>query len=202
MAGPLFIHQFSHAWVDFRGLRDRFMREKACDYFENSRRAIHVQRAYAMRNPGGFAGYGQDCWGISAGDGPGVAPQLVAGRHQTFFGYAARGVPYGPDDGTLSGPATLSSLPFAPEIALRAVRNLLRQHPDGRTVRASGFNATASAPAGWISEGEYGLDQGSIVLMVENFRSELPWRLGRRNAWLRLGLQRAGFRGGWLSRSN
>jgi len=201
MAGPLFIHEFSHAWIDFRELRDRFMREKDCDYFENSRRAAWVQRAYAMRNPGGFTGYGQDCWGLSAGDGPSVEPQVVAGRDQAFFGYAARGVPYGPDDGTLSGPATLSSLVFAPEIALPAVRELLRLRPDGRTVHASGFNATANAPGGWISTGESGLDQGLIVLMVENFRSELPWRLGRRNRWLRSGLQRAGFQGGWLGRA-
>ncbi len=202
LAGPLFIHQFSHAWIDFRGIRDRFMREKDCDYFENSRRATYVQREYAIRNPGGFAGYSRDRWGISAGDGPSVEPQLVAGRHQAFFGYAARGVPYGPDDGTLAGPATLASLVFAPEIALPAVQSLLSLHPDGRAVRASGFNATASAPAGWISEGEYGLDQGLIVLMVENFRTGLPWRLGRGISWLRLGLQRAGFQGGWLAHSS
>ncbi len=69
-AGPLFIHQFSHAWIDFRGIRDAFMREKNCDYFENSRRATYVQREYAIRNPGSFADYGANCWGLSAGDGP------------------------------------------------------------------------------------------------------------------------------------
>ena len=102
-AGPLFIHQFSHAWIDFRGIRDQFMREKACDYFENSRRATYVQREYALRNPRSFAGYSADCWGLSAGDGPSAEPRLIAGRHQAFYGYAARGVPYGPDDGTISG---------------------------------------------------------------------------------------------------
>jgi hypothetical protein len=202
LAGPLFIHQFSHAWIDFRGIRDRFMREKNCDYFENSRRATCVQREYAIRNPGSYAGYGPDCWGISAGDGPSVRPQLIAGRHQAFFGYAARGVPYGPDDGTIAGPATLSSLVFAPEIALAAVRNLLGLRGDARAVHASGYNATADAPRGWVSEGEYGLDQGLIVLMIENFRSGLPWRLGRSNPWLRSGLRRAGFRGGWLARAS
>ncbi len=98
-AGPLFIHQFSHAWIDFRGIRDRFMREKRCDYFENSRRAAWVQREYAIRNPRSFVGFGEDCWGLSAGDGPSGKPQRVAGRRQTFYGYAARGVPWGPDDG-------------------------------------------------------------------------------------------------------
>src|SRR3546814_10908547 len=69
-AGPLFIHQFSHAWIDFRGIHDRFMREKGCDYFENSRRAVHVQRAYACINPRGHAGYDEDCGGCSACEGP------------------------------------------------------------------------------------------------------------------------------------
>jgi hypothetical protein len=124
-AGPLFIHQFSHAWIDFREIRDRFMREKRCDYFENSRRASHVQREYAIRNPHGFVGYSETCWGLSAGEGPSAPPQRVAGREQSFYGYAARGVPWGPDDGTVAGPGMLSSLVFAPEIVLPALRSLM-----------------------------------------------------------------------------
>ena len=201
-AGPLFIHQFSHAWIDFRGIRDRFMREKGCDYFENSRRATYVQREYATRNPHGFTGYAADCWGLSAGDGPSMAPRLVAGRRQAFYGYAARGVPYGPDDGTISGSSTLSSLVFAPEIALPAMRRMVAREPGGGApyVHASGFNATVSEAGspGWISEGTFGLDQGVIVLMIENYRSGLPWRLSRGIPCIQAGLRRAGFRGGWL----
>src|SRR3546814_5898739 len=104
-AGPLFIHQFSHAWIDFRGIHDRFMREKGCDYFENSRRAVHVQRAYACINPRGHAGYDEDCWGFSACEGPTDEVQAVDAEPRRLFGYAARGVPYGPDDGPLSPPA-------------------------------------------------------------------------------------------------
>lgn len=212
-AGPLFVHQFSHAWIDFRGIRDRFMREKNCDYFENSRRAAQVQRQYGIRNPHGFRGYGQDCWGLSAGDGPSLEPQMVVGRRQSFYGYAARGVPWGPDDGTITGSSTAAALVFAPDIALPALRETFdRTRADpGRSVQASGFNATAGVTGadgregsdcgrneGWVSEGEFGLDQGIIVLMVENFRSGLPWRLGRSIPCLRAGLKRAGFRGGWL----
>jgi hypothetical protein len=220
-AGPLFIHQFSHAWIDFRGIRDDFMREKHCDYFENSRRATYVQREYAIRNPRGFVGYGEDGWGLSAGDGPSAPRQRIAGRRQSFYGYAARGVPYGPDDGTLAGPSVLASLVFAPEIALPAIRRMLahgsatndRAAPQGRhtlqtsnfklqtsedrVARASGFNDTVREA--WISEGTFGLDQGLIVLMIENFRSGLLWRLLRGSAPIRAGLQRAGFRGGWLA---
>ena len=200
--GPLFIHQFSHAWLDFRGIRDRFMREKDCDYFENSRRASYVQREYAVRNPRSFAGYAADCWGLSAGDGPSLAPRLIAGRRQAFYGYAARGVPYGPDDGTITVPSALSSLAFAPEIVLPALRHMGAQEVGaaGRCLRASGFNATLrdSGDGDWISEGEFGLDQGMIVLMIENYRSGLPWQLSRANPVIRTGLRRAGFSGGWL----
>jgi hypothetical protein len=201
-AGPLFIHQFSHAWIDFHGIRDSFMREKKCDYFENSRRATYVQREYATRNPRGFVGYAADCWGLSAGDGPSAEPRLVTGRQQAFYGYAARGVPYGPDDGTICGPSMLSSLVFAPALVLPALRRTLARGPNDvdERVHASGFNPTVTddSPQGWTSEGAFGLDQGMIVLMIENFRSGLLWQLGRRNPCIRAGLRRAGFSGGWL----
>jgi hypothetical protein len=201
-AGPLFIHQLSHAWIDFRGLQDRFMREKGCDYFENSRRATLVQREYAKRNPLGFRGYAQDCWGLSASDGPSIPPLLVAGRQQSFYGYAARGAPYGPDDGTIAGSAALNSLVFAPEIALPVVRALYARTTSeiGQTVLAGGFNATANASGSqdWISHGRFGIDQGLIVLTIENFRSGLLWELSRHSPYFRTGLVRAGFKGGWL----
>ncbi len=212
-AGPLFIHQFSHAWIDFRGIRDRFMREKRSDYFENSRRATYLQREYAIRNPRSFVGYDEDGWGLSAGDGPSTPRQRIAGRRQSFYGYAARGAPWGPDDGTISGPSVLSSLVFAPELVLPALRRMQAHGTasyDG-VARASGYNDTVRVGApvgpdakgvratGWVSEGSFGLDQGMIVLMVENFRTGLPWRLLRGSVPIRTGLHRAGFRGGWLA---
>jgi hypothetical protein len=206
-AGPIFVHQLSHAWIDFRGIRDGFMREKKCDYFENSRRATFVQQGYARRNPRSFTGYAADCFGLSAGEGPRASAQTVAGRQQPFFAYAARGVPYGPDDGTLAGPGVLASLPFAPEVVLPTVRRLYDPAaPEPcRRLLASGFNPTCSVdangdpdPAGWVSPGRLGFDQGLALMMIENHRSGLPWQLGRRCDYLRIGLRRAGFRGGWL----
>jgi len=200
--GPLFVHQFSHAWIDFRGIQDRFMREKRCDYFENSRRATLVQREYAQRNPGEFAGYDEHCWGLSACDGPSDELPGVADEPRRLFGYAARGVPYGPDDGTLAGWAPLASLPFAPEIALDAVRNIQRRYPEtmsgGRY--ASGFNPTLAGADGraWVSAGHFGLDQGIVVMMIENHRSGMIWRLMRHCPYIRAGLHHASFRGGWL----
>jgi hypothetical protein len=202
-AGPLFIHHFSQAWIDFAGIRDKFMREKDSDYFENTRRAIHVQREYARRNPYGFAGYGKDYWGITANDGPGFKTLKIDGRERRFLGYAARGVPYGPDDGTIDPCGTLASLPFAPALTLSALRHFCERYPDMiRDSRLpSGFNPTLSGdgPSGWVSEGYFGLDQGIVVLMIENYRSQLIWNLMRRCPYIGNGLRRAGFTGGWLS---
>jgi hypothetical protein len=201
-AGPLFIHQFSHAWIDFRKIRDSFMREKGSDYFENSCRAIDVQREYARRDPNRYGDYSPDCWGLSAGDGPGLGTTRVRGQERLFFGYEARGVPYGPDDGTIAPAAALASLPFAPVFALSAVRHFLELYPEwADTWRLpSGFNRAAPGAdrRGWISEGFFGLDQGIAVLMIENHRSGLIWRLMQGCPPIRTGLKRAGFEGGWL----
>jgi hypothetical protein len=201
-AGPLFVHQFSHAWIDFRGIQDRFMREKRCDYFENSRRATEVQREYARRNPHGFAGYDENCWGLTACDGPSHQLPALANERRRLFGYAARGVPYGPDDGTLAGWAPLASLPFAPETALCAAGSMLRRYPEMLSAQryASSFNPTLAGADGgaWVSAGHFGLDQGIVVMMIENHRTQLIWRLMRDCPYVGTGLRRAGFRGGWL----
>jgi hypothetical protein len=89
-AGPLFVHQYSHAWLDLEGLEDRFMREKQCDYFENSRRATIIHQQYALRNPAGFEGYGENFWGLSASEGPGRKTKRLKGRTRRFFDYVAR----------------------------------------------------------------------------------------------------------------
>lgn len=201
-AGPLFIHQLSHTWIDFRKIQDSFMREKGSDYFENSCRAVDVQREYARQNPQEYGAYGPDCWGLSAGDGPGFRRVRVGGRDRRFLEYAARGVPYGPDDGTIAPVAALASLPFAPAPALSAVRHFFELYPEwkGTWRLPSGFNRTApgSDSRGWVSEGFYGFDQGIAVLMIENYRSGLIWKLMRDSSAIRTGLKRAGFEGSWL----
>lgn len=201
-AGPLFIHQFSHAWIDLRGIRDAFMREVRSDYFENSRHAVWIQREYARRNPLGFTGYDENCWGLTACDGPRPDTVTCPGEHARLFGYAARGVPYGPDDGTLSGWAPLASLPFAPEDVMAAVRSMHRLYPEMRPEGryASSFNPGLTGTDGryWVSAGHYGLDQGIVAMMIENHRTQFTWRLVRDCPYVVAGLRRAGFRGGWL----
>ena len=90
------------------------MREKRIDYFENSRRATYVQRQYAIDNPLDYKGYTHRCWSITASDGPGPYTRKIDGIERQFFAYVGRGVPYGPDDGTLAPWAVVVSPPFAP----------------------------------------------------------------------------------------
>ena len=204
-AGPLFTHQLSHIWIDFRAIQDAFMRDKGIDYFENSRRATYVQQRYAIDNPLKFAGYGRHCWGLTASDGPGPDTLIVNGLERHFFDYLARGVPYGPDDGTIAPWAVVASLPFAPEIVLPTLDYCVHQvhltefNPYG--FKAT-FNPThpdtSGNPHGWMSRWHYGLNQGPIVLMIENYRTGLPWRLMRDCPYIGQGLRRAGFTGGWL----
>ncbi|WP_246678030.1 MULTISPECIES: glucoamylase family protein [unclassified Mesorhizobium] len=203
-AGPLFIHQLSHIWLDFRGIRDTFMREHDSDYFENSSRATHVQRQYAIRNPLEFDGYHGTSWGVTASDGPGWQTRRIGGIERRFYGYRARGAPFGPDDGTLSPWATAASLPFAPEIVLPALRHFqdIALNLDNSYGFKASFNPTLKAgsddPTGWVAPDHLGLNQGPIVLMIENQRSEFAWRLMRTCPHVIRGLRRAGFSKGWL----
>jgi hypothetical protein len=203
-SGPLFTHQLSHIWIDFRGIHDEYMRNKEIDYFENSRRATQIQRQYAINNPRQFKHYGEKCWGITACDGPGWATRTIDGRERRFFGYVARGVPDGPDDGTIAPWAVVSSLPFAADIVLPVLHwfDECKLHTAG----PYGYKGTINtiypfnpdeSPC-WVSPWHLGIDQGPIVLMIENNRTDLIWRLMRRSPYIVGGLRRAGFRDGWL----
>jgi len=204
-SGPLFTHQYSQIWIDMRGLRDEPMRAHDLDYFENSRRATYVQQQYAIANPKQFEGYGEHSWGITASDGPGPQTRRLAGVQRSFFGYAARGAPFGPDDGTLSPWAAVTSLPFAPELVVPTMQHFdhLRLG-EGRYGYEASFNPTfpseaeAAGERGWMSPYHFGINQGPVVLMVENYRSGLIWGLTRGIRPIVVGLRRAGFKGGWL----
>lgn len=206
-AGPLFTHQLSHIWIDFRGIQDAFMRGHGCDYFENSRRATLVQQQYGIRNPRGYAHYGASCWGITASDGPGNITRTVDGIEQRFFDYLARGVPDGPDDGTIAPWAVVASLPFAPEIVVPTIADFTRHRRAGD--HRYGFKATFNPtfpdpeglPNGWVSPWHFGINEGPIVTMIENYKSGLIWQLMRGCRHLVAGLRIAGFTGGWLSDS-
>jgi len=205
-AGPLFIHQFSHIWIDFRGIHDAFNRKHSTDYFENSHRATRVQQQYAIENPKRFPRYGKNVWGFTASDGPGPATLEVDGEVRQFYNYTARGGPFGPDDGTVSPWAIVASLPFAPDIVLDTLRhfierlNLMKRSDNGLYASFNTLYPEKSSHAhGWVSPWRFGINQGPIVLMIENFQSELIWNIMKRSPYIKKGLQRAGFKGGWLN---
>ena len=180
------------------------MRGKGIDYFENSRRGTYVQQQYAIRNPRNFKGYNENCWGITASDGPGDQTLKIGGKERKFYDYTARKVPNGPDDGTIAPWAVMASLPFAPEIVLPTISYINEEFPEmtSKYGLKCSFNPTFTegnqGANGWVSQGYYGLDQGPIVLMIENYRTGFFWRLMRKQPTILKGLRKAGFKGIWL----
>jgi len=212
---PLFGHQYSHVWIDFRGIQDEYMKAHGIDYFENSRRATLSQHAFAIDNPNGYRDYGDRIWGLTACDGPMDATLTIDGRRRTFYGYAARGASATEvrDDGTIAPTAAASSIPFTPELSIAAIRAMRQRYGDNLyrkygfvdafnpTLRTSrGVKAGHVDPAqGWFDVDYLGIDQGAIVAMIENHRSGLVWTTMRKNPHILRGLKRAGFTGGWLA---
>lgn len=176
---PLFGHQYSHCWIDFRHTADAYMNSHNSTYFQNSRRATLAQRAYCIANPLGRTGYGGNVWGITACDGP--------------TGYSARGAPPAEnDDGTIAPTAAGGSIAFTPEFSLPALRHFYTQFRF-RIWTAYGFRDAFNLGAQWYASDELGIDQGPIVVMIENHRTQRVWQLFMRNEEIRRGLQRAGF---------
>ena len=190
---PLFGHQFSQAFIDFRGIFDTYMKVKGIDYFENSRRATYVQRKYAEENPKGWVGYDSLCWGVTASDGP---PDKYNFADKKFLGYAGRGTS-GPgnnyfDDGTIAPYGPLSSLPFAPEIVLPTIQSMNKKFGSklwGQYGYYDSFNQTAK----WIDDDFLGIDEGPMLIMIENFRTGLVWNYVMKDPIIQKGLYKLGF---------
>lgn len=212
---PLFGHQYSHAWIDFRGIQDAVTQDRNIDYFENSRRAVLGQRAYAIENPMGWKDYGPNIWGLTACDGPRKVTRKYNGEKRQFFTYSARGADadYIHDDGTVAPTAAVASLPFAPEVVLPTIEEMLTRYGEN-VFNKHGFvdafnpsydfrdrkieRGTIVPGLGWFDSDQLGIDQGPILLMIENYRTGFVWDIMKRNPHLIIGLKRAGFSGGWL----
>ena len=176
---PLFGHEYSHCWIDFRHIADAYMNSQSSTYFENSRRAALAQQSYCIANPLGWVGYSSNVWGLTASDGP--------------MGYEAHGAPPAlNDDGTIAPTAPGGAMAFAPDIALPTLQYL---YSHGRTAlwTAYGFRDAFNQKVQWYDTDELGIDQGPIVIMIENYRTQRPWRLFMQNEEAQRGLQRAGF---------
>jgi hypothetical protein len=176
---PLFGHQYSHVWVDFRNIQDTYMRAKGLDYFENSRRATLANRAYAIANPHGWADYGENVWGLTASDIP--------------SSYSARGAPPPErDDGTITPTAAGGSFAFTPHESLAALRHMYATYRT-QIWGPYGFKDAFNPSMKWFATDYLGIDQGPIVLMIENYRSGRIWHVFMQHPAIQRGLEHAGF---------
>ena len=204
---PLFGHQYTHIFIDFRGIHDQYMAGKGLDYFENSRRATLANRAYCINNPYGFAGYSESIWGLTACDGPANETRQINGKRFDFFTYRARGASaiHIVDDGTIAPTAAGGSVPFAPDLCLGTLFSMYNQYGD-RLYQEYGFkdafNATYTfGPKnvhGWFDPDYLGIDQGPILIQLENYQTGIIWDVMKRNPYIIKGLEKAGFSGGWM----
>ncbi|MCL1527032.1 hypothetical protein A7D16_02895 [Xanthomonas nasturtii] len=213
--GPLFGHQYSHVWIDFRDIQDQYMRERGIDYFLNSRRATLAQRDYAIDNPMKWKDYGENVWGLTAGDGPQNTSQEYRGEQRQFRHYSSRGAGLREnfDDGTIAPTAAISSIVFAPEVVIPATEEMHKRYGDflySSYGFLDSFNPSFNydiplktgrmvPDRGWVASDYIAIDQGPILAMIANYQNEFVWNVMKKNAYIRAGLERAGFTGGWLT---
>ncbi|HTK31316.1 MAG TPA: glucoamylase family protein [Candidatus Saccharimonadaceae bacterium] len=176
---PLFGHQYTHCWIDFQNIQDDTMRVRGITYFENSRRATLAQRNYCIANPGGYLAYSDSLWGITASDDP--------------FGYSARGAPPNQgDNGTLVPTAALSSIWFTPAESQQVAHTLWNNFHD-ELWGPYGFRDAFNFDRGWYDTDYLGIDQGPIVLMIENYLTGGPAKRVTYNADIQRALSLANF---------
>ncbi|PYV00023.1 MAG: hypothetical protein DMG10_22680 [Acidobacteria bacterium] len=173
---PLFTHQYSQAWYDFRNKRDAY-----ANYFENSVKATKAHKLFCLSLHDKFPGYGEDLWGISASDYVG--------------GYTAWGgpPPQGPIDGSIVPCATGGSLPFLFDDCIRVLRTI-RGHYGQKAWTRYGFVDAFNPLTGWYDSDVLGIDLGITMLMAENYRTGFVWETFMKNAEARSAMQKAGFR--------
>ena len=172
---PLFVHQYSQAWFDFRGKRDKY-----ADYFKNSTVATEVHRKFCIELARQFPDYSADLWGITASD--------------SANGYVIWGGPpaQGPIDGTVVPSASAGSLPFLPQPVMQVLRNIKNRYPNAWT--KYGFVNAFNPLTNWYDNDVVGIDTGISMLMAENARTNFVWNTFMKNEEARRGMARAGFR--------
>jgi len=172
---PLFVHQFSQAWFDFRGKRDRYT-----DYFQNSIIATDVHRRFCIELNTQFSDYSNALWGITASD--------------SERGYVIWGGPpaTGPIDGTIVPCAAGGSLPFLPEATMRVLRTIHDRYPNAWS--RYGFVDAFNPMTGWYDTDVIGIDNGIIMLMAENARTGFVWETFMKNPEAQRGMEIAGFK--------
>ncbi len=191
---PLFGHQYSHMFIDFRGIYDKYNQKSGFDYFENSRRAVYTQYNYFKENVNNWNGYDSLCWGLTACDGPGTKYNTA---DKKFFEYEARGTS-GPkktpiDDGTIAPTAAAASIAFAPEIVLPTLKNMYSKYGAKGLWGKYGFKDAFNPTLNWYASDYLGIDQGPIVIMIENYRNGFVWKHCMKDSIINKGLEILGF---------
>lgn len=171
MGGPLFLAHYSFCGLDPRRLKDQY-----ADYWKQNVNHVRINRAHCVANPHKHKGYGAECWGLTASDDP--------------DGYLAHAPDN--DNGTLSPTAAISSIPYAPKEAMRAMRHFLTAH-GGKLWGRYGFTDAFCERRNWFAETFLAIDQGPIIIMIENFRSGLLWKLFMQVPEVQRGLRALGF---------
>lgn len=158
--GPLFTHQYSQAFVDFRGQRDR----SGFDYFESAVQATQANRQFCMDQAANFKTYSSNVWGLSACDRPGG-------------GYEAYGAPPGRvvHDGTVAPWTTAAAVAFTPDLALESL-NFMHDRFGARLWGRYGFSNGFNVDKNWFANDVIGIDLGAAILLIENHRTGKPWR--------------------------
>ena len=169
--GPLFFSHYSFCGLDPRGLKDRY-----ADYWDLNCRHVRINRAHCVANRQGHPGYGESCWGLTASDDP--------------DGYLAHAPDT--DNGTISPTAALASLPYAPAEVMQVLRHFLVAHGT-RLWRDYGFVDAFCERRGWFAQTFLAIDQGPIVVMMENHRTGLLWKLFMSVPEVQAGLRRLDF---------
>jgi hypothetical protein len=169
--GPLFFTHYSFSGLDPRGLKDRY-----ADYWEQNVRHVRINQAHCVANPYNYKGYGASCWGLTASDDPG--------------GYSAHAPDL--DNGTISPTAALSSMPYAPTEVMRTLRHFFSAHGEKIWGRY-GFVDAFCEQQNWVADTYIAIDQGPIVIMIENYRTGLLWKLFMSVPEVQAGLRRLGF---------
>ena len=188
---PLFGHQFSHMFVDFRDIHDKYTKELGITYFENSRRAVLTQQQYSIENPYGYKGYDSLTWGITACDGPGEKYNFEKYKFLWYAGRGSSGSIFNYfDDGTIAPTAAASSIVFAPEIVIPTIKNILHKYGKEGLWGKYGFKDAFNPTANWIGTDYLGIDQGPIVIMIENYKNGFVWKYTMKDPIIKKGLEK------------
>ncbi len=172
--GPLFFAHYSFLGFDPRNKRDNYT-----DYFTNNRNHTLINRAYCIDNPKGFTGYNKDTWGLTASDDP--------------WGYLAHEPAAGRDNGTITPTAALSSFPYTPNESMSALKNFYRNYGE-KIWKYYGFTDAFNVQENWYAKSFLAIDQGPIIIMIENYRTNLLWNLFMRNPEISPMLDSIGFK--------